>query len=211
MSKTEINLDEISIDFSKHAGYNGPIESASDLFDQDGIYKFKLQNYVPFLSGKDGDPAESRKFMARLNFVCLDDDARGRKAIHNVHLSGVDKNGEQLNRQLLDVLVAGGFELSKVASYAEKGASTSVKTLLEALQTKYSEVYFDVERSEYQGKPTTQLTRPVTAEKAKLAIEGGFHRRAIVAPTAGASKPSNLGGPSAKPNGATSAAKNIDI
>jgi hypothetical protein len=213
MAKDTINLAELIIAFDALGSYDGIIESAVDLFEKDGIYEFQLAKYDVQLSGKDGD--SDRKYMAVLHWTCLDEDAKGKKAISRALLSGVDSNGKPLFRQLIDVMVAGGFEEGKVQEYIKGGQKVSVESLLKALETKYNKAHFEVKRTVYEGKPRTDLARPVAKDKAKKAKEDGMHRfdiPATIAAGGGAgSATTNFGGATAKPNGAQSATKSLDI
>lgn len=208
----KIDIASLVIKFSDLGSYDGIIESAVDLFDKDGIYKFKLDKYEVVLSGKEGD--SDRKYMAKLYWSCLDEDAKGKRAISQVLLSGTDKNGKPLFRQLIDVLVAGGFSEDKVREFIKNDGTSTVEALLKALESKYNTVSFSVRRTVYENKPRTELERPVSQDRAKKAVEDGMHRTDIPASLSSAlagGTTTNLGGASAKPNGATAAAKSIDI
>lgn len=184
------NVDFI-VDFTPHTKYT-PYSGAgaSDTVPFDGMVAVKLDSWSTYMS--KGTPSRP---MAKLAGVIQDEDAAGLRLIDDTTCGSLDKNGEDLGRQLMDFLVSSGTSVENIQKNAAAGAKAPISQILQAKvgQIAYAEIQADI----YDGKETSKVINWVTKERYEKAKAIGAHRkkrRQIPTANATAAAGVNLGG-----------------
>lgn len=201
MSEQNVDFNFSFAPFKEYQPYTG--EGGSDPFPFDGFVAVQLGGFTPyFTKARDGSPS---KPAVKVHGVAQDDDAKGLRLIDDVLCGGKDKNGADLGRQFIDLLISSGTPLENVHSNAQKGAEGSIQAITKPLKGRIA--YAEIEADVYDGRPTTKVKNWVTKERyeqSKLAGAYRRPRRAVgQAAGAGAAGGFNVGGATTTTAGAT--------
>lgn len=173
--------------FKEYQPYTG--EGGSDPFPFDGFVCVKPTGITPyFTKAKDGQPS---KPALKVHGVAQDDDAKGLRLIDDVLCGGKDKNGEDLGRQFIDLLISSGTPLENIHKNAQSGAEGSIKAITKPLMERL--LFAEIEADVYDGKPTTKVKNWVTKERYEQSKLAGAYRRPRRTVNAGAAAGANAG------------------
>jgi len=174
--------------FKEYQPYTG--EGGSDPFPFDGFVCVKPTSIVPYFTrAKDGQPS---KPAVKVHGVAQDDDAKGLRIIGDVLCGGKDKNGEDLGRHFIDLLLSSGTPLENIHRNAQSGAEGSIKAITKPLLERM--LFAEVEADVFDGNPTTRIKNWVTKERYEQSKLAGAYRRPRRTVNAGANTGFSVGG-----------------
>jgi hypothetical protein len=139
-----------AIDVSALTGFTGIPEGLgrSDLFTHDGRFAFRIDK------AKE-DKGEKAPFntLLLLALSCLDDDNKGRGSIHNVTVSGLNKDNQPNVLNLGSLMKSAGASVEQVVALGRSG-SIDLQALIPSLIGKT--IYMETTSEVYQGKARTK-------------------------------------------------------
>ncbi|APU88858.1 hypothetical protein Rctr197k_027 [Virus Rctr197k] len=196
MATENVDFNFAFAPYKEYKPYEG--DGGTDTFPFDGFIAVKFSSFRPYFTKDKKYPALKAAGLAE------DDDAKGMRVMDDVLCGGKDKNGEDLGRQFVDLLLSSGTALESVHKNAASNVEGSIKAITAQLVGRIA--YAEIEADVYDGKETTKVKNWITKERYEQAKLIGAHRRKRRAvnlqanPAAGGGVP--LGGPGAA-NGTT--------
>lgn len=139
-----------AIDVSALTGFTGIPEGLgrSDIFTHDGRFAFKIEK-----AKEDKGEKAPYNTLLLLALTCLDEDNKGRGAIHNVTVSGLNKDNVPNVLNLGSLMKSMGASIEQIVGLGRTG-SIDLQTIIPGLIGRT--VYMETTSEVYQGKARTK-------------------------------------------------------
>lgn len=157
--------------FATYEAYSG--EGGSDNVPFAGLVHVNLTSLSAFHTApKDGSQP---KPAVKVGSVIQDEDGKGLRLISTVLAGGKDKNGDDLGRQFIDLLVSSGTTVDAIKKNAQNNVGGPISGILNQLRGRGA--YCEIDGDTYDGRETTRVLNWVTKERYEQAKAIGAHRR----------------------------------
>lgn len=166
---------QFQFNFGNHKGYTTyDGDGAAALLDFDGFFAVQLKRFK--LQMTKSEPA---KPMAKLTLKLHPSEKLGAQTIYaQALIDGEDKNGDNMGRQFLDVLVSFGlFTEEQAQQKADRGEAADPDALLSAVIAQELTGYVEVQADTYQNKTSSKVNNFVTKAIYEREVNGGTARR----------------------------------
>lgn len=187
----KVNFKVSFAPFANWAPYAG--SGGSDIVPFDGLVEVKLASFEPYFT--EAKPNSPSKPAIKVFSTIVDKDGENLRLIDDVLCGGKDKHGEDMGRQLMELLASSGTTVEAIQQLAKEGKDTDIAALCQQIVGRSA--YCEIQASAYNGKEGTEVTNWIMKERYEQAKTLGAHRRKRRAVTTGTT--TNLGGT----NGAT--------